>query len=111
MYGNTKLGGKIMIIVVFRFHLIPNANLKEFGSLTEKMGGIVSKMPGFLSVKDFSAQDREVVVIAEFDSLASVDTWKSHPQHRAVQKLGREKFFANYQIQVCDLIRTNEFTA
>ncbi len=99
-----------MIVVIFRFHLMPNADLKKFGSLSEKMGKIVSNMPGFLSVKDFSAEDGEVVVIAEFDSLESVDAWKSHPQHQAVQKLGREKFFSDYHIQVCDLIRTNEFT-
>ncbi|MFK2821444.1 antibiotic biosynthesis monooxygenase family protein [Malaciobacter sp. WC5094] len=98
-----------MIIVVFRFHLMPNADLEKFATLSEKMGKIVSKMPGFLGVKDFSAQDGEIVVIAEFDSLESVDEWKSHPQHQAVQKLGKEKFFADYQIQVCDLIRSQEF--
>ena len=36
MYENTKVGGKVMIIVVFRFHLMPNADLKKFGSLIEK---------------------------------------------------------------------------
>jgi len=98
-----------MIIVVFRFHLMADADLKKFETLSQKMGEIVSKMAGFHGVKDFSAQDGEIVVIAEFDSLESVDTWKSHPKHQAVQKLGKEKFFADYQIQVCDLIRTQEF--
>ena len=72
------------------------------------MVGIVSKMLD-IGVKDFTVQDGKIVVIAEFESLKSVDAWKSNPQHQAVQKLGKEKFFSNYHIQVCELIRTNKF--
>jgi heme-degrading monooxygenase HmoA len=104
-------GGESMVIVVFRFHAKPQADLEEMGALNEKMGAIVSKMPGFISVKDFSAQDGEVVVNAEFDSLESVDAWKAHPEHVIAQKRDREEFFGDYQVQVCDLIRTSEATA
>ncbi len=100
-----------MVVVVFRFHVKPQANLEELGALNEKMGALVGEMPGFLGVKDFSAQDGEVVVIAEFDSLESVDTWKAHPEHVAAQGRGRAEFFADYRIQVCNLIRISEFTA
>jgi heme-degrading monooxygenase HmoA len=71
----------------------------------------VSKMPGFLSMKDFSAQDGEFHVIAEFDSLESVDAWKAHPEHLVAQRRGREEFFADYRIQVCNLIRASDFIA
>ena len=100
-----------MVVVVFRFHVNPQANLEELGVLIQKMGALVSEMPGFLAVKDFSAQDGEVVVIAEFDSLESIDAWKAHPEHVIAQRRGREQFFADYRIQVCNLIRTLEFTA
>ena len=100
-----------MVIVVFRFHAKPQANLEELGALSQKMGALVSQVPGFLAVKDFSAQDGEVVAIAEFDSLESVDAWKAHPEHLTAQQRGREEFFADYRIQVCNLIRTLEFTA
>ncbi len=98
-----------MIVVVFRFHVKPQANLQEMDALSQKMGGLVSKMPGFLSFKDFSAQDGEAVVVAEFDSLESVDAWKAHPEHLTAQRRGREEFFADYRIQVCNVIRTLEF--
>ena len=100
-----------MVIVVFRTRVKPQADLEKLNALNQKMVGLVSKMPGFLSMKDFSAQDGEFLVIAEFDSLESVDAWKVHPEHLDAQRRGREEFFADYRILVCNLIRTSDFTA
>jgi len=46
-------------------------------------------------------------VLAEFDSLDAVDAWKAHPEHALAQQRGQE-FFADYRIQICNLVRTNE---
>ena len=100
-----------MVIAIFRFHVNPQANLEALGALNQQMGALVSKMPGFLAVKDFAAQDGEVLAIAEFDSLESIDAWKAHPGHVVAQRRGREEFFADYHIQVCNVIRTLSFTA
>ena len=97
-----------MVVVVFRFRIDTEANLEELGALIEKMKAFVSEAPGFLSVKDFAAEDGEVAAIAEFDSLESVDAWRDHPEHVAAQKRGREEFFEEYRLQVCNLIRTGE---
>ncbi len=100
-----------MVIVVFRFHAKPEANLEDMGALIAEMVALASKVPGFIAVKDFAAQDGEAVAIAEFESLESVDAWKAHPEHVAAQRRGREEFFADYHIQVCSLIRTTESAA
>ena len=100
-----------MVLVVFRFHVNPQADVEELGALTQEMGTLASEIPGFGGVKDFAAKDGEVVVIAEFDSLDSVDVWKAHPDHVAVQERGRREFFADYRIHVCESIRTSKFVA
>ena len=100
-----------MVIVVFRTHVKPQADLEQLNALNQSMVALVSKMPGFLSLKDFSASDGEFLVLAEFDSIESVDAWKAHLEHRAAQRRGREDFFADYRIQVCNVIRTSGFTA
>jgi heme-degrading monooxygenase HmoA len=100
-----------MVIVVFCTRVKLQADFEALNALNQKMLAIVSRMPGYLSMKDYSAQDGESVVIAEFDSLESVDAWKAHPDHVAAQRRGREEFFADYRIQVCNLIRTSEFSA
>ena len=45
---------------MFRTYLKPEANLNELGALHQKMHAIVTNMPGFISVKMFTAEDGEV---------------------------------------------------
>jgi len=36
-----------------------------------------------------------------------VQAWKKVPEHREAQRLGREFFYTEYRIQVCDPHRTS----
>jgi heme-degrading monooxygenase HmoA len=100
-----------MIIAMFRMQLKPQADLEELSALHQKMHAIVSNMPGFVSVKLFTAEDGEALALAEFESLESLKAWKEHPEHVVAQQRGREEFFAEYHVQVCSLIREAKFKA
>ena len=100
-----------MIDAMFRTYLKPEANLNELGALHQKMHGIVTNMPGFISVKMFTAKDGEVLALAEFESLDALTSWKEHPEHVVAQQRGREEFFAEYRAQICSLIREATFKA
>jgi heme-degrading monooxygenase HmoA len=60
-------------------------------------------MPGFVDFKSFSADDGERVSIIVFDSLESHAAWRDHPDHRDAQRRGRQEWYAEYHIQVCEL--------
>ena len=62
-------------------------------------------MPGFVSIKTFAADDGERISIVEFDSEAAHGAWRNHPEHREAQRLGRERFYDEFQIQVCTPVR------
>ena len=74
-----------MIVVVFRIHVNPKANLEEVMAVYQKMVALSTEMPGVVSVKDYSAQDGEMLVLGEFDSVEAVDAWKTHPEHLNAQ--------------------------
>jgi len=94
-----------MIVVVFRSRL--NAGVEaEITKTGEEMYALASGMPGFLSYKDFAAEDGEFVTIIEFETLEQVNQWRDHPRHREAQQRGREEFFQEYTIQVTEVIRT-----
>lgn len=97
-----------MIVAVFRYRLAPQANLAALETVHQQMYTLVRTIPGFLSVKEFAASDGEGVAIAEFASLASLNAWKDHPEHVRAQEQGREAFFAEYRIQVCEVMRVTE---
>lgn len=79
----------------------PEADADELRVVFQKMVALLGETPTCLSVKDYSAQDGEMLVLAEFDSLEAVDAWKAHPEHLIAQQRGQEEFFAGYQIQIC----------
>ena len=99
-----------MVIVVFRTRVKPQADLEKLNALNQKMVGLVSKMPGFLSIKDFSAQDGEFLVIpVRFPRVRRRLEGPSGAPRRTTARA--REFFADYRILVCNLIRTSDFTA
>lgn len=101
-----------MVVTVFRSRIRPDVTA-QLGAQAAQHGArmyeLASAMPGFISYKDFNAADGETVSIVEFDTHEHVIAWRDHPEHRAVQEWGREHVFSQYQIQVCDLVRTSKF--
>ena len=97
-----------MVVVVFRSRLRDGCgpDLEEMG---QRMYGLASSMPGFRSYKDFAAADGENVAIVEFETLDQVAAWREHPEHREAQRLGRERWFSDYHIQVCETVRDYSF--
>lgn len=61
---------------------------------------LAKAMPGFVAFKNFAAPNGERVSIVEFESEETHKAWHDHPEHRVAQKLGREKFYADFEIQV-----------
>jgi hypothetical protein len=41
--------------------------------------------------------------------LEALRAWREHPEHRKAQELGRVAFYAEFQIQVCSVIRQYGF--
>jgi heme-degrading monooxygenase HmoA len=66
-------------------------------------------MPGLIDFKTFAADDGERVTLAEFDSLENARFWAENPDHLDAQRLGRERFYSTYKVQVCDTLRTYSF--
>lgn len=97
------------VIVVFRSRLRDDVDPVALEQVGARMYELASAMPGFLSYKDFSAEDGELTSIIEFADMDSLLAWRNHPEHLAVQQRGREEFFAAYQINVCQPLRSYSF--
>ena len=93
-----------MIVTVFRSRLKPE-HAEEYAAEAQRTYELARAMPGFISVNSYAADDGERVTIVEFEDEATHDAWRAHPEHRRVQKLGREKYYSAFQLQVCKVIR------
>src|SRR5262245_31506096 len=98
-----------MVVIVFRARLRDGVDPAPLEPLGARMYQLAAAMPGFISYKDFTATDGESVSIVEFASLETLAAWRNHPEHVEAQRLGRELFFAEYQIHVCTPVRSYRF--
>jgi heme-degrading monooxygenase HmoA len=98
-----------MVIVVFRSRMRDGVDLAALEKLGARMYELATRMPGFLSYKDFNSADAEAVSIVEFESVETLAAWRDHPEHREAQRLGRERYFTEYRIDVCAPLRGSRF--
>ena len=97
-----------MIVTVFRSRLMPGVR-DEYVTAVDRMIELASAMPGFISHKGFFADDGERVSIIEFESEETLRAWRMHPEHREAQRKAREIYYADYSVQICQIMRETSF--
>ena len=97
-----------MVITIFRSRLRPE-HREEYEQWAQKIHDLAIRMPGFVSIKTFTAEDDERVSLVEFESEEATLAWRDQPDHREAQELGRKLFYSEYRIQVCQSLRDYSF--
>ena len=97
-----------MIVTVFRSRLMPGLQ-DEYVALVDRMQQIARTIPGYISHKGFWADDGERVTIVEFKDEASQRAWRTNARHIEAQRLGRQKYYETYDIQVCNVLHEAHF--
>jgi heme-degrading monooxygenase HmoA len=100
-----------MVIVLVRTKLRGDADLAAYGALNTQMEALLRSIPGFVDVNGYASTDGDEIGVVRFESLASLRTWREHPEHREVQARGRAEFYASYRIEVAEVVRAYEFTS
>jgi heme-degrading monooxygenase HmoA len=98
-----------MIITVFRSRLRAGKTT-EYGAEVERMSALATTMPGYISHKGFTADDGERVTIVEFEHEEGMRAWRMNPEHRVAQRKAREVYYAEYKLQICELLRESKFS-
>jgi heme-degrading monooxygenase HmoA len=98
-----------MMVVVFRARRTEAGDGEEYHAQLRRMADLAQKMPGYISHKPFVAEDGERLTLFEWESPETLHAWATHPEHVPVKQLGREKFYTEYHLQVCEVIRESRF--
>ncbi|WP_105567499.1 antibiotic biosynthesis monooxygenase family protein [Microbacterium halophytorum] len=93
-----------MIVTVFRQRTDP-AFVSEYGDIGKDVVAAAPEVPGFISFKRFQADDGESCTVVEFEDLEAHNRWIANPIHRKAMSRGRESFFVEYTITVCEALR------
>lgn len=97
-----------MTVIVFRNRLAADVP-ESYGARALEIFGYAQKMPGFRSFKMFEAPDGERLALIEFETEAQSRAWREHAEHRKAQQEGRDLYYAEYSLQICEVLRESRF--
>lgn len=97
-----------MIVTVFRSRLRDDVSA-AYQDLQPKISALARGMPGYVSHKVFTAEDGERLTLVEFADEASLRGWATQVDHVAAKREGRASFYAEYSLQVCQVLRVSTF--
>jgi heme-degrading monooxygenase HmoA len=90
------------------FEVKPNPGREEeYLAIAQSLRGELEKIDGFISVERFASlyTEGKILSLSFWRDAAAVERWRTHVQHRAAQRRGREEIFADYRIRVASVVR------
>jgi uncharacterized protein (DUF952 family)/heme-degrading monooxygenase HmoA len=93
--------------VVFTSRRRQDASAADDGydEMAVRMDELARQQPGFRDIVSVRGADGVGITVAMFDSERDVAAWKRHPEHLEAQRLGRERFYEWYELQVTEVTR------
>ena len=95
-----------MIAVIFEVTPAPHQR-EAYLAAAARMRPLVEKIDGFVSVERFESltQPGKLLSLSVWRDEKALEAWRKLPEHRAMQKLGRESYFADYRLRVAEVSR------
>jgi len=93
-------------VVIFTNQL--GADREGYDAMAARMIELSAEQEGFLGVK--SVRDGlEGITVSYWESEAAIANWKANAEHAAAREKGRERWYMEYQLQVCKVDRSYGF--
>ena len=67
--------------------------------MATKMEELAKQQPGYLGIE--SAREETGITVSYWKDLESIRHWKMNLDHLQAQKLGKEKWYAQYKLRIC----------
>ena len=97
-----------MVVILFRSRLTSAAG-QDYQELDAELERLVRDQPGYVTHKGYTAGDGERLTIVWFKDQESLRSWKMRPRHLEAQRLGRERWYQFYEMEVAEVVRTSSF--
>jgi len=94
--------------VIFSSHRTPHDD-EDYEVAAQRMVDLASQQPGFLGVE--SARDPQGfgLTISYWTNQDAIKAWRDHPEHQAVQAMGRDKWYRKYDVRVAEVKHSYHF--
>ena len=90
-------------ITVFRSRLRDGYPVERYSEVAADLEARAAAAPGHVELKEFVAADGERLALVTFASAEAEAAWRDDPDHRAAQQEGRDAFYSEYDVAVCEV--------
>ncbi len=97
-----------MVLVLFRSKLTAHAS-DDYKAMADEMLARARTMSGFIDFKTFGADDGERLSVIRWESQDSMRAWTDDMRHVVAQRLGREKWYEYFRVEVAEVVRSYGF--
>jgi heme-degrading monooxygenase HmoA len=97
-------------LTVFRSRLRDDVPGRRYGAVAAELEAKAAAMPGFVEFKEFVAADGERLALVTFASAEAEAAWRDDLDHRRAQHEGRDTFYSEYDVSVCEVQRRHRWT-
>ena len=74
-----------------------------------QMVDLAGTQPGFLGVESVRGEDGFGITVSYWESEEAIHAWRENVDHLEAQRLGKDKWYANYQLRIAKIERAYEF--
>jgi len=96
------------VVVLFRSQLHADAG-GDYTAMADAMLERARGFPGFVAIRDYASPAGERLAVVWWESHETLAAWREDTEHLAAQRLGRERWFEWFRLEVCDRVRTHGF--
>lgn len=89
------------------FTSLKSKNEPEYAEAAKLMEQLAQKQKGYLGYE--SAREGLGITVSYWESLDAIQAWKENIEHIAVQKMGRDAWYAAFKVRVCEVFRDYGF--
>ncbi|WDV05213.1 MULTISPECIES: antibiotic biosynthesis monooxygenase family protein [Lysinibacillus] len=80
-----------------------------YGEMAEIINTLAQQQPGFLRVESVRNDEGRGITVSYWESLEAIQAWKDNAKHLTAQQLGKGKWYTNYQVEICQIIKEYSF--
>jgi heme-degrading monooxygenase HmoA len=107
--ASPETGAGPVVAMIFEFWFDPERPdiYQEYLRESDDVRRRLAEYEGFLGVERFqsTADPNKFVAVGFFADEAAVKRWRTAPEHRRVQTLGRTRLFSRYRLRMADVTR------
>lgn len=89
------------------FTTIVQDKLDDYIETANRMEELAKQQKGYLGME--SARSEIGITVSYWQTLEDITTWKNNIEHKEARKLGKEKWYKQYQLRICKVEREYGF--